>query len=212
MSSTVNIVVVTRNRSLCATTLHSILNLNGHCLMNGIHINLSFVEDRLSLPKVIKTGERIVFFDYAVNVDEGSISTLIRPFEKGINVLVYPAAKEFIDWNMFRKKTLGGSKEAACQRGIHFDTEIGNKLYDDVYEVTKTSARVWAMDSKPVDKKLRGGKNQVMLPTDSEEAMFDTLRSIGVKIGALTSATVICHFTFECVGNILETSGVKINN
>lgn len=209
--SCVNVVVVCRNKSINGTTLHSLLNLNGLCMVNGRHLNISFVDDKSSLPKSIKAGDRLVFFDYATNLDEGSLSKLIEPFEKGVQVLVFPSVKENIDWNMFKKKTLAGTTEGENQRGLHFDTEVGKKLYGDVHEVVKTSARVWCMDAKPVDKKLRGDKIPVKLPTVNDEEMFDTLKSLGIKVAAYTNATVICHYVFECIGNILETSGVKLN-
>jgi hypothetical protein len=123
---------------------------------------------------------------------------------------VCPSVKEGIDWDAFRKKTLAGTKEPAAQRGLTFDTEVGKKLADGLYEVTSTSARVWAMDSKPIDKKLRGEKIQVKLPTEDAGEMFDTLRRQGIKIGAATQARVVCHYVHECVGNILETQGVQL--
>jgi hypothetical protein len=48
----------------------------------------------------------------------------------------------------------------------------------------------------------------VKLPMD--ETMFCVLQNLGIKIGALTSSLVVCHFVHECVGNILETSGVEL--
>ena len=210
--SCVNVVIVTRNKSINATTLHSLLNLNGMCMMNGRHLNINFVDDKSCIPRFIKAGDRLVFFDYGTNLDEPSIQKLVLPFDKGVQVLVFPSVKENINWDMFKKKTLAGSTEGENQRGLSFDTEVGKKLYDDVYEVRKTTARVWCMDAKPVDKKLRGDKIPVKLPTVSEEEMFGTLQNLGIKIGALTSATVICHYVYECFGNILEASGVKLNN
>ena len=126
--------------------------------------------------------------------------------------MVFPSVVEGIDWAMFEKKTKEGSTEHPGQRGLKFDTEVGKKLYGDIHEVTKTSARVWCMDAKPVDKKLRGDKVPVKLPTVNDEEMFDTLKNLGVKVAAYTNATVICHYVYECIGNILETSGVKLNN
>jgi hypothetical protein len=146
--------------------------------------------------------------EYGTNLDEGSLVKAILPFDKNIQVLVFPAVKEGINWQMFAKKTMAGTTEPVNQRGLEFDTAVGKKLADSLYEVTGTEARVWAMDAKPVDKKLRGEKVPVKLPLD--ESMFRVLQGQGIKIGALTSATVICHFVHECVGNILETAGVKI--
>jgi hypothetical protein len=100
--------------------------------------------------------------------------------------------------------------------GVRKDTldkklqSVGKKLTDGIYECTKTSARVWLMDAKPVDKKLRGGKVNVVLPLTDNEAMFSRLMSLDVKIGVASEATVICHFVHECFGNILEAAGVEL--
>jgi len=200
--------MVTRNKSISATTLHSAMNIHMQCMVRGIHLDISFVPDKSQLPKLIKSGERIIWFEYGTNLDEASIIKSISPFEKNLQVLVFPSVKEGINWDMFARKTKANSTEPANQRGLEFDTAVGRKLADSLYEVTSTEARVWAMDAKPVDKKHRGDKIPVKLPAD--ESMFRVLQGLGVKIGAVTSATVICHFVHECVGNILETAGVKL--
>jgi hypothetical protein len=206
-----HVCVVTRNKSLAATTLHSLMNINMYSMMKGIHVDIHFVSDMSGLPKLIKTGERIIWFDYGTNIDEETLKKLIEPFDKDVKVLVCPSVREGIDWDMFRRKTLAGSKEPAYQRALTFDTDVSKKLDDGLYEVVKTSARVWAMDSKPIDKKLRGDKVQVKLPTDTYESMFDCLKRLGIRIGAATRANVICHYVHECSGNILETPGVVLN-
>ena len=206
--SVIHICAVTRNKSISATTLHTMMNIHMVCMMKGKHLDISFVNDRAGLPKLIKTGERIIWLEYGTNLDDKSIHKAIDPFDKGMQVLVFPAVKEGINWDRFAKKTKEGTTEGACQRGLEFDTEVGKKLADSLYEVKSTTARVWAMDAKPVDKKLRGDKIPVKLPLD--ESMFCTLQGLGIKVGAITSATVICHFVHECVGNILETSGVEL--
>jgi hypothetical protein len=66
------------------------------------------------------------------------------------------------------------------------------------------------MDSKPVDKKLRGGKETIKIPYDDNEAMFTALRNLGIKIGVASEAIVVCHFVHECFGNILEAAGVEL--
>lgn len=204
--------VVTKNKSISATTLHTLMNINMYAMMRGKHVDVQFVTDLSGLPKLIKTGERIIWFDYGTNIDEESLKKLIEPFEKDVKVLVCPSVKEGIDWAMFRKKTLEGSSEPASQRALTFDTDVSKKLDDGLYEVVKTSARVWAMESKTVDKKLRGDKIQVKLPTASYEEMFETLQKLGIRIGALTRARVVCHYIHECQGNILETPGVVFKN
>jgi hypothetical protein len=40
--------------------------------------------------------------------------------------------------------------------------------------------------------------------------MFTTLKNIGIKVGVASEAIVVCHYTHECFGNILEASGVEL--
>lgn len=205
-----HVCVVTRNRSISATTLHSLMNIHMLCVMNGMHVDIHFVKDMSGLPKLIKSGERIVWFDYGTNVDAETTKMFLQPFEKDVRIVVCPAVTEGIDWDLFRKKTLAGSLEPASQRALAFDTDVGRKYAEGLYEVKKTSARVWMMDSKPVDKKLRGEKVAVRLDTSSYAAMFEQLLRMNVKIAAATNSQVICHFVHECSGNILETQGVRV--
>jgi len=207
----VHIAAVTRNKSIAGTTLHTMMNMHMQCMVRGLHVEIHFVSDKTSLPKMIKTGERIMWLDYGTNIDEASIIKAIEPFEKGVQVLVFPAVKEGIDWDRFVKRTREGSTEPVHQRGLGFDTEVGKKIIDNIYDVTTTSARVWAMDAKPVDKKLRQGKVPINLPLTDDGEMFKTLINNGIKVGAFTTADVVCHYIHECFGNILEMSGIKLN-
>ena len=205
-----HVCAVTRNKSISATTLHTMMNIHMLCMMRGFHLEIHFTDDKTILPKLIKTGERIFWMDYGTNLNNEILSKVIDPFDKGIQVLVFPSVKEGINWDQFKKKTRAGSKEPAAQRALEFDTTAGKKLADGLYECEKTSARVWAMDAKPVDKKLRGGKETIKLPLDDNETMFSTLSRIGIKIGVASEAVVVCHFVHECFGNILEASGVEL--
>ena len=202
--------MVTRNKAISATTLHTAMNIHMLCMQKGMHLEIHFVEDKTMLPKLIKSGERIFWMDYGTNLNVEVLSKAVEPFDKGCHVLVFPSVKEGINWDQFAKKTRAGSKEPASQRGLEFDTTVTKKLADGLYECDKTSARVWAMDGKPVDKKLRGGKDQIKLPLDNNETMFTTLKNLGLKIGVVSEAAVICHYTHECFGNILEASGVEL--
>lgn len=202
--------MVTRNRSISATTLHTAMNIHMACMQRGTHLEIHFMEDKTSLPKLIKSGERIFWMDYGTNLNAEILNKVVDPFEKGVQVLVFPSVREGINWDQFAKKTKANSKEPAAQRGLEFDTTVNKKLADGLYECNTTSARVWVMDSKPVDKKLRGGKELVKLPLDSNEAMFTTLKNLGIKIGVASEAIVVCHYVHECFGNILEASGVEL--
>jgi hypothetical protein len=186
------------------------MNIHVQCMQRGIHLEIHFVDDKSSLPKLIKTGDRIFWMEYGTNLNNEILPKVFEPMPKGTSVLVFPSVKEGINWEQFSQKTKAGSTEPAHQRGLAFDTEVGRKLTDGIYECTKTSARVWLMDAKPVDKKLRGGKVNVLLPLTDNEAMFSRLMSLDLKIGVASEATVICHFVHECFGNILEASGVEL--
>ena len=208
--SVLHVCMVTRNKAISATTLHTAMNIHMLCMMRGTHLEIHFVEDKSSLPKLIKTGDRIFWMDYGTNLNTEILQKVIDPFDKGCQVLVFPSVKEGINWSQFEKKTLSDCAEPAAQRGLEFDTTVGKKLADGLYECAKTSARVWAMDAKAVDKKLRGGKDPVKLPIDDNENMFSTLSRIGIKIGVASEAIVVCHYTHECFGNILEAAGVEL--
>lgn len=208
--SVLHLCMVTRNKSMSATTLHTAMNVHMLCMQRGVHLEIHFLEDKSSLSKIIKSGERIFWMDYGTNLNTEVLQKVVDPFDKGCQVLVFPSVKEGINWDKFAKKTIEDSKEPVHQRGLEFDTTVGKKLADGLYECDKTSARVWVMDAKTVDKKLRGGKEQIKLPLDSNESMFTTLKNLGIKIGVVSEAAVICHYTHECFGNILEAAGVEL--
>jgi hypothetical protein len=205
-----HVVAMTRNKSISATTLHTMMNIHMLCMMRGTHLEIHFLDNKSTLPKLIKTGERIFFMDYGTNLNNEVLSKVLDPFDKGVQVLVFPSVREGIDWVQFEKKTKEGSKESSHQRGLNFDTEVGKKLADGLYECAKTDARVWVMDAKPVDKKLRGGKVPIKLPLENAGEMFGALASMGIKIGVASEAIVVCHYVHECFGNILEASGVNL--
>jgi hypothetical protein len=207
----VHVIAETRNKSISATTLHTMMNIHMGCMVRQKHLDIHFVQDKTTLPKLIKNGERIIWIEYGTNLDAESINKALDDFPHGIQVLIFPSVKEGINWDRFVKRTKAGSKEPAHQRGLEFDTIVGRKFSDGLYDCLKSSARIWAMDAKPVDKKLRGGKVPVVMPLTNNEAMFDCLKKEGIKIGVLSTATVICHYVHECLGNILEAAGVQVN-
>jgi len=191
------------------TTLHSLMTLGMYGAQRQVPIEYMFVEGLDALPKLVKSGERILWFDYGTNLDQESIPRVLDPMEKDIRVVVFPAVVEGVDWDMFRKKTVEGSTEPIHQRALRFDTDVAKKVVGtNLYDVVKTSARVWVMDSKPIDKKLKS--IQKNLSCDSYENMFAQLKSNNIRVVALPSATVIRHFTHKCLGNILEMPGVMM--
>ena len=204
------VVCVTRNKSIAVTTLHSLMTIGMYGAQRQVPVEYMFVEGLDALPKLVKSGERIVWFDYGTNLDQDTIPRIFNTMEKDIRVVVFPSVVEGVDWDMFRKKTVEGSTEPVHQRALNFDTDVTKKVAGtDLYDVDKTSARVWVMDSKPIDKKLKSVQKN--LSCDSYESMFNQLKSNNLRVVALPSATVIRHFTHKCLGNILEMPGVMMN-
>jgi hypothetical protein len=178
-------------------------------MVKGYHLEIHFLKERGNVQKFMKSGvERLIFMDYGVSLDSDSLYKAAESFDK-YHVLVFPAVKEGINWTRFKNRTLIAPHEPAYQRGLEFDTEVGNKIGDSLYIVRNTNAGAWAMDVKQVEKKAKGViKNKY----DTAEEFFKALATFDVKIGAFTAAKVTMHFTHECFGNILEAAGVNLEN
>lgn len=202
-------VVVTRSKAAHVKTLHTILKLNIQCMMRGFHNEIVFCNDdpyekAETVQHVLKKGnaERILFIDFGIHVDENSLLQLFEKHE-GIGVLVFPAVKEGIDWELFKQKVKDGeTNEPVEQMGLHFDTEVGKKIDDSIYAVTSTTARCFMMCVKNVRKRI----------DKIHPKMFEKLKSDGVKIVAYTKAKLTCTYTHECISNILNAAGVRASS
>lgn len=200
------ICMVTRNKSITVTQLHMLLQLAGRCYQKQDHqINIQFVENTKSLHKMIKTADRILWIEYGYCLNSECFEEL---FNTKHEVLVFPAVKEGVDWNRFRKEVLADTKEPIHQIGLDFDTEIDQKISDGFWTVTKTVPSVFVIDCKSVEKKLRTKKGEgIKLPRDID-LIFEKFKEAGVKVIASTKANVLVHYAHECLGNILEANGV----
>jgi hypothetical protein len=200
------VVLVTRNKSIAVSTLHSMMTLKMYALQRNEPIEFVYTEGLSELPKLMKNTDRILWFDYGTNLDHESLGRALGPFDKDIRVVVFPSVKEGVDWEMFKQKV--GSAEPIHQRALNFDTEVNRKkiVGTDLHDVISTSASVWLMDCKAVVKKLKS--TQKNLSCESYEAMFQQLKSLNLRIAALPSATVVRHYTYECLGNILQMPGL----
>jgi len=192
------VVVVTRSKSIHCTTLTSLLHLGIYANKIGEQFVVHYIPDKNLVSKYMKHTDRLIFMDYAVSIDFDCIPLMCKEFPKGVQMVVFPAVNEGIDWDAFKKKTLDGTIEPASQRGLTFDTTLGKKLGNFLYEVESTSARVWAMDPKKVKTKM-------------SPEFFQHLKAEGIKICACTKARCIVHYIHKCIANILETSGVTVN-
>jgi hypothetical protein len=155
-----------------------------------------------TVQKLLKLYDRIMFIDFGVNLDEKSLEQVFETHE-GCGCLVFPAAKEGIDWEMFKNKVLSDSNEPVHQMGLHFDTEVGQKIKDDLYHVKSTQPRCFVAVCKTVKKKLGDTK------ITNYDKMFEKLKDYGVKIYAWTTAHVVVTYAHECVSNIMNAAGVR---
>ena len=210
-------ILVTRNKSVHVRTLHTALYMNVQYIQAGIEHEICFVNDDPfeksdMILKKLKTSDRLVFIDYSVNIDQISVQKLIEKFDPQCNCLIFPCIKEGIDWEQFKHKISNKIDEPIDQMGLNFDTTVGQKLSDGIYKVTKTNPKCWVMDSKSVLKHLKTKKKEQMkqLPAKNDE-LFETLQLKGVKLCAYTEAKLTIVFSHECIGNILNAAGVKVN-
>jgi hypothetical protein len=125
-----------------------------------------------------------------------------------VGCLVFPGVLEGVDWDMFKSKVKSDSAEPVNQMGLHFDTSVGKKISDDIYQVSQTTAKCWMMNTKNVikhikDKKTGGWK--------ISPKMFEKFKERGVKVNAFSASKLTLTYTHECISNILNAAGVKVN-
>jgi hypothetical protein len=205
-------ILTTRSKACHVKTLHAILRLNIRCLRKKIDNQIAYVNDdpyekAEMVQRFIKTYDRIIFFDFGVGVDDMSLDQCLDKHD-GVGCLVFPGVREGIDWTLFKQKVREGSKEPVNQMGLHFDTEIDKKISEDIYSVVKTDAKAWMMNTKNVIKHIKDKKtgNLKIYPK-----MFDKFREQNVRMYAFTAAKLTMSYTHECVSNILNAAGVKVN-
>jgi hypothetical protein len=159
----------------------------------------------------LKQSDRLIFIDYSINLDSQSIGYFLKDFEQ-CNCLIFPCVKEGINWDQFRDKVSRDSEEPIEQMGLDFDTEVGQKISENIYRVTKTEPKCWMMDSKSILKFMKNKKKEPLqkLPAKNSE-LFDMLAAKGVKMCAFVNAQLTTVYSHECLGNILNAAGVKLN-
>jgi len=202
-------VITTRSKSCSVKTLHSILKLNICCIKKGFQNEIVYVNDDPfekidTIQMCLPNCDRLFFIDFGINVDDSSIEQIFENHD-GLGVLVFPGVKEGIDWGLFKHKVQEDSKEPISQMGLHFDTEVGNKISENIYTVKSTNPKSWVMFSKNVIKNTKDKKGKWGLHVK----MFEKLKEQGVKIYAFTAAKLTMTYTHECVSNILSAAGVK---
>ena len=205
-------ILVTRSKSCHVKTLHTVLRFNVKCLQKSINNQIVYVNDDPFekadvIEKCMKTHDRIIFIDFGIGLDDESIE---QCFEKHENVgcLVFPGVKEGIDWEMFKQKVRDGVSEPVAQMGLHFDTDVGKAASKNIYKVVSTDAKAWVMNTKNVIKDIKDKKNGSW---KINPKMFQKFKDQNVRLYAFTAAKLTMTYPHECVSNILNAAGVKVN-
>ena len=209
-------IIVTRSKAVHVKTLHTVLRLNLYCIQKRdtqnevVYVNDDPYDKSASIQKYMKSADRILFIDFGVSLDEGSIGQVLAD-NNGVGCVVFPGVTEGIDWDLFKTRVKEGSTEPVEQMGLHFDTKVGKKVGDDLYQVDKTGARAWVMMCKHVLKCVKDKRtNECKVPPRMEQ-MFTKFKELGVKINAFTASKLTMTYTHECVSNLLNAAGVKAN-
>jgi hypothetical protein len=77
-------IIVTRSKSCHVKTLHTVLRLNLMCIQSGgvqnevVYVNDDPYEKSDIIQRYMKTVDRILFIDFSVAMDEGSISQVFK--------------------------------------------------------------------------------------------------------------------------------------
>ena len=212
------IVAVSRNRSIYVKTLHTLLAIEGICSHVNIPISFTFCPDEMRnkvdiLKNVLKTGNRIIWLEYGVSCDRNIVHQFVARYD-AFDGVIFPVVKDGIDWKMFADKVKSGSKEPSNQAALSFDTVVDDsKCVDEAncyYKVKSTTPQLWSIDSKSVVRKIKDKKVGLVIP-DTIDGFFDKCLKKNVKLFASASARTFNHFTHECVGNIMNVSNVKVD-
>jgi len=207
-------IIVTRGHSCHVKTLHTILRFNILCIQNGMIQNeVAFVNDdpfekSETIHRFMKTHDRIFFIDFGIQVDDESMKNVIASND-GYGVIVFPGVKEGINWDNFKKKVTENYSEPIEQMGLEFDTEVVAKISNDIYSVKQTEAKAWVLMSKQVLKNIRDKRTGLYKIHPKLITMFSKFKEHGVKIVAYTAAKLVHTYSHECLGNIVNSSGVK---
>jgi hypothetical protein len=148
-------------------------------------------------PEILNTCDKLIFLDYGVSFDISAMHSFMTSAQE---VVVIPVPLSTVDWKMFAVKTVMSSLEPPSQRALTFDVSVKpiGELERGVSEYLRGDGRIIAYDCKSV---LKKNKKSVLL---------SDLKKSGVKIGVLTNVTATSVNVYECIGNVLETSGIKV--
>ena len=207
-------IIVTRGKSCHVKTLHTILRFNIMCIQTGniqnevVFVNDDPFEKSDVIHRFMKTHDRLFFIDFGIHVDDASMKMVVEKNES-YGIVVFPGVKEGINWTMFKEKVLAESTEPTEQMGLDFDTEVIAKVAENIHTVKTTAAKSWVLMCKPVLKQIKDKRTGLYKIHPKLDVMFSKFKEHGVRIVAFTAAKLVQTYSHECIGNIVNSSGVK---
>ena len=88
-------IIVTRSKAVHVKTLHTVLRLNLYCIQKRdtqnevVYVNDDPYDKSASIQKYMKSADRILFIDFGVSLDEGSIGQVLAD-NNGVGCVVFP--------------------------------------------------------------------------------------------------------------------------
>ena len=207
-------IIVTRSHACHVKTLHTILRFNIACIQAGsVQNEVAFVNDdpyekSETIHKFMKTHDRIFFIDFGIQVDDESMKMVLAKNE-GFGAVVFPGVREGINWDTFKKKVHEGSTEPVEQMALEFDTEVIAKVEENIHTVKTSGAKSWVIMCKHVLKNIKDKRNGTYKIHPKLDVMFAKFKEHGVRLVAFTAAKLVHTYSHECIGNIVNSSGVK---
>lgn len=206
------VILVSKNRSIYARTLHTVLGIQAAARQSGVALDLVFVNDdeveKLNiLKKNLKGCDRIIWIDYGMSVTRETIQAFFVKAVTGTDGAVLPAPlKDKVDWGAFKAEVEKNTTEPVYQVALKFDTEVGTKeiIPGIMHEVRSTTPQLWYLDAKKASRKIN--KN-----AEGARVLEDVFKKAKLQLGAITFSDVHTHFTHECMGNIMNMSGLTVS-
>lgn len=131
--------VITRSGAIHAHTLINLMKVHPEVAIEWV----DELEQTDHLRQFMSKYDRIVWVGYGIAVDPMS---LINP---QLGHVIAPSPQR-VDWDKFITSTKAGSAVDASQRGLVFDT-----ITDGRNALVSTQARFWAINTKPLLKKMK---------------------------------------------------------
>lgn len=206
------VILVSRNRSIYARTLHTVLAIQAIARQSGITLDLTFVNDnevdKLGvLKKSLKGCDRVIWIDYGMSISRETAQAFFVKTVTAVDGAVLPAPlKDHVDWDTFRNEIEKNTTEPVHQIALKFDTEVGTKdiIPGIMHDVKATSPQLWYLDSKKATRKIN--KN-----AEGARILGDVFKKAKLQFGAIIFSDVHTHFTHECTGNIMNMSGLTVS-